>query len=74
MPICLLNVSHKIVRNILAVRMGLLIDGLKSQTTFIKDRYVMEGVVLLHETIHEFQSKKNHAVLLKIYFENTYDK
>ena len=34
----------------------------------------MEGVVILHETIHELHTKKLNGVVLKIDFEKTYDK
>lgn len=44
-PICLLNVSFKIITRVLMKRLskviGLLIE--KSQTAFIKGRYIMEG-------------------------------
>jgi hypothetical protein len=45
-----------------------------TQTAFIKDRYIMEGIVILHETIHEMHHKKLPGVLFKIYFEKAYDK
>ena len=34
----------------------------------------MEGVVVLHETIHELRRKKDCGVILKLDFEKTYDK
>jgi hypothetical protein len=34
----------------------------------------MEGVVTLHETIHELHRKKKDAIILKLDFEKTYDK
>lgn len=34
----------------------------------------MEGVVILHETIHELQRKKLDGIILKIDFEKAYDK
>ena len=34
----------------------------------------MEGVVVLHETIHELHRKKQNGVILKIDFEKAYDK
>jgi hypothetical protein len=34
----------------------------------------LEGVVILHETIHELHSKKLDGVLFKIDFEKAYDK
>lgn len=44
-----------------------------SQTAFMPDRNIMEGVVILHETIHELHSKKLDGVILKIDFEKAYD-
>jgi hypothetical protein len=32
-------------------------------------RHILEGVVILHETIHELHRKKLNGVLLKIDFE-----
>jgi hypothetical protein len=34
----------------------------------------MEGVVMLHKTIHELHRKKMNGVILKLDFENAYDK
>jgi hypothetical protein len=34
----------------------------------------MEGVVILHETIHELHRKKQSGVILKIDFDKAYDK
>jgi hypothetical protein len=44
-----------------------------SQSTFIPGRYIMEGVVILHEIIHELHRKKQDGVILKLDFEKTYD-
>ena len=38
------------------------------------DRYILEGVVVLHETIHELKRKKQNGILLKLDFEKAYDK
>jgi hypothetical protein len=40
-----------------------------SQTFFIPGTNIMEGVVVLHETIHEIHRKKMSGVVLKTYFE-----
>jgi hypothetical protein len=37
-------------------------------------RHILEGVVILHETIHELHRKKIDWVLLKLDFEKAYDK
>jgi hypothetical protein len=75
-PICLLNVSYKILTKFLAIRLGLIIHKViaDTQTAFIRDRFIMEGIVILHETIHEIQHKKMSGVLFKIDFKKAYDK
>ena len=45
-----------------------------TQTAFLPSRNIMEGVVVLHETIHELHRKKKSAVIFKIDFEKAYDK
>ena len=36
-------------------------------------RHILEGVVILHETLHEIHSKKLDGVLFKVDFEKAYD-
>jgi hypothetical protein len=45
-----------------------------SQTALLPGRYILEGVVTLHETIHELKRKKQKGVILKLDFEKAYDK
>jgi hypothetical protein len=75
-PICLLNVSFKIFTKVKVNRMNGIATKLvnPSQTAFIPGRIIMEGVVMLHETIHEIHRKKMSGVILKLDFEKTYDK
>jgi hypothetical protein len=56
-PICLLNVDFKIFPKLLIDRLTPMVEKLIStnQTTFIKGRNILEGVVILHEIIHEFR-------------------
>jgi hypothetical protein len=42
-----------------------------SQTTFIPGHYIMEGVVSLHETIHELHRKKQNVIVLKLDFKKS---
>ena len=59
-PICMLNVSFKIFTKVLANRLTVVADKVvrHSQTTFMPGRNILEGVVILHETIHELHTKK----------------
>jgi hypothetical protein len=72
MPICVLNVSFKIFTKVGTNRLNLVAKT--SQTTFMPGRNIMEGVVILHETIHELHTKKRDGVIFKIDFEKAYDK
>jgi hypothetical protein len=39
----------------------------------MQGRYILDGVVTLHETIHELHRKNLNGVILKIDFEKAYD-
>jgi hypothetical protein len=75
-PICLLNVDFKIFPKLMTDRITprvcKWID--ESQTAFIKGRNILEGVVILHEVIHEFKRSSSKGVLFKINFEKAYHK
>jgi hypothetical protein len=43
-----------------------------SQTAFLPERYILEGVVILHETIHELHRKKQKGLIIKLDFEKAY--
>jgi hypothetical protein len=75
-PICLLNVSFKIITKVLTNQIGLVADIIvrPSQTAFMPDRNILEGVIILHKSIHELQRKKLDGVILKLDFEKAYDK
>jgi hypothetical protein len=45
-----------------------------TQPTFLPGRNIMEGVIILHKTIHKLHRKKKSGVILKLDFEKTYDK
>jgi hypothetical protein len=75
-PICLLNVDFKIFPKLLMDRTTPVIDKVinDSQTGFIKGRNILEGVVILHEVLHELRRSGKRGVLFKIDFEKAYDK
>ena len=45
-----------------------------SQTAFLPGCNILEGVIVLHETIHELHRKKLDGIILKLDFEKAYDK
>jgi hypothetical protein len=46
----------------------------KNQTSFIKGRNILEGVVVLHEVLHELLRSKARSLVLKIDFKKAYDR
>jgi hypothetical protein len=75
-PISLLNVSFKIFTKVASNRITEITKRVISptQTVFLPGRNFMEGVIILHKMIHEIHRKKQSGVMLKLYFENAYDK
>jgi hypothetical protein len=74
--ICLLNISLKIFTKVLTNRLTSVAHRViqPTQTAFLLGRNIMEGVVILHETIHELHRKRLNGVIFKINFEKAYDK
>jgi hypothetical protein len=74
--ICLLNVSSKIFTKVLTNRCTSVAHRViqLTQTTFLPGRNIMEGVVILHETINELHRKRSNGVIFKIIFKKAYDK
>jgi hypothetical protein len=75
-PICLLNVSFKIFTKVDTIILNTVADHVvrPSHTSFMQGRNILDGVAILHETIHELHSKKLNGVILKIDFKKAYDK
>jgi hypothetical protein len=46
----------------------------KNQIGFIKGRNILEGVVVLHEVLHELHRSKARSLVLKIDFEKAYER
>jgi hypothetical protein len=72
---CVLQVLFEIITKALTIRDEPMINKLllTYQTIFIKGRYIIDGVMLLQEILRE-KKRKQQGVVLKIDFENAYDK
>jgi mannosylglycoprotein endo-beta-mannosidase len=66
-PICLLNVSFKVFTKVGTNRAMVVAHKVirPTQSAFIPGRNILEGVVVLHETIHEIHRKKWMELFLK---------
>ena len=67
-PICLLNVSFKIFTKVGTNRITEIAQKVirPTQSAFMLGRHILEGEVVLHETIHELHRKKMDMVFLKL--------
>lgn len=75
-PICVQNVIIKILTKTINERVARVADKIISwtQTAFIPGRNILEGCVILHETLHELKRKGEKGVIFKIDFEKAYDR
>ena len=74
-PICLLNVSFKIFTKVGTIRLTQITHAVvqPTQTTFMPDRNILEGVVVLHETLHKIHTKNLDGVVFKVDFKKAYN-
>jgi hypothetical protein len=75
-PICLLNCLYKLITKTLIIRMEGIAKKLihSNETTFMKGRNIVSGIMILHEVLHETKLRKNIGIVLKLGFEKAYDK
>lgn len=75
-PICLLNVSFKFSTKVGTNRLTKIAHSVVQpmQTAFMPGKHILEGVVVLHETLHEIHTKKLDGVIFKVDFKKAYDK
>jgi hypothetical protein len=75
-PIALINVIFKMVAKAYASRLSPVAHMIVSptQTTFIKGRFIHDGVLALHEILHELATKNLPTIILKLDFEKAYDR
>jgi hypothetical protein len=70
-PISLLGCVYKLVSKVLAARLAKVIDFLipKTQSAFIKGRYIVDGVVAVNEVIDYAKKSNRGCLILKVDFE-----
>jgi len=74
-PISLVGCLYKILSKVLANRLRLVIGGLISETqsAFVKDRQILDGVLIANEVVDEARKSKTELLLFKVDFEKVYD-
>lgn len=74
-PVSLIGFQYKIIVKILATCLAKIMSGLVSevQITFVKERQILEGPLMLNELIDWYKKKKLKLLIFKVDFEKTYD-
>ncbi|PNX59990.1 cysteine-rich receptor-like protein kinase, partial [Trifolium pratense] len=74
-PILLVGSLYKILAKVLANRLRLVIGSVisESQTTFVKDRQILDGILIANEVVDDARKAKKELMLFKVDFEKAYD-
>ncbi|PNX60639.1 cysteine-rich receptor-like protein kinase, partial [Trifolium pratense] len=74
-PISLVGSLYKILAKVLANRLRLVIGSVisESQSAFVKDRQILDGILIANEVVDEARKSKKELMLFKVDFEKAYD-
>jgi hypothetical protein len=74
-PISLVGSLYKILAKVLANRLRMVIGSVisESQTAFVKDRQILDGILIANEVVDEARKTKKELMLFKVDFEKVYD-
>ncbi|WJX63191.1 hypothetical protein P8452_48110 [Trifolium repens] len=74
-PISLVGSLYKILAKVLANRLRLVMGSVisESQTAFVKDKQILDGILIANEVVDEARKSKKDLLLFKVDFEKAYD-
>ena len=74
-PIALVGCLYKILSKVLANRLRLIIGRVVSvtQTAFVKDRQILDGILIANKVVDDAQKSNKELMLFKVDFEKAYD-
>ena len=74
-PISLIGCMYKVIAKLLANRLRHVIPVLidERQTAFIKDRHILNGILILNEVVEKACRRKKPVMIFKVDFEKAYD-
>lgn len=74
-PISMVGALYKIVSKLLSIRLKVVLAPLidESQSAFVRDRQILDGVLIANEAIGWLKRKKIPGALLKLDFQKAYD-
>ncbi|PNY01074.1 cysteine-rich receptor-like protein kinase, partial [Trifolium pratense] len=74
-PISLVGCLYKILAKVLANRLRLVIGSVisEAQSAFVKDRQILDGILVANEVVDEARRSKKELMMFKVDFEKAYD-
>jgi hypothetical protein len=74
-PISLVGSLYKILAKVLANRLRLVVGNVisETQTAFVKDRQILDGILIANEVVDEARKLNKELLLFKVDFEKAYD-
>lgn len=74
-PISLVECISKVLAKLLVERLSKVMSSIisKSQTTFLKGRNILDGVVVLNEVLDYARKRRKLCMIFKVDFEKAYD-
>jgi hypothetical protein len=74
-PISLVGSLYKILAKVLANRLKQVVGAVVSDTqiTFVKNRQILDGILIANEVVDEARKTKKELMLFKVDFEKAYD-
>jgi len=74
-PILLVGAIYKVISKVLAARLKKVLPSIidESQSAFIKDRGLVDSVLLANEVVEELRRKRKSGLCLKVDFKKAYD-
>ena len=74
-PISLVSSVYKILAKVLANRLTEVLSETisTSQCAFIKDRQILDVVLVANESVEEYRAKKKQGLIFRVDFEKAYD-
>ncbi|KAJ0599091.1 putative RNA-directed DNA polymerase [Helianthus annuus] len=73
--ISLVGVINKVISKVLANRLKKVLPSIisENQSAFVKGKFILDGPLIINETINWIRKSKKKAFLLKVDFEKAYD-
>jgi len=74
-PISLVGCLYKILSKVLASRLRMVMSSVisETQTAFVKDRQILDGILIANEMVDEARKSKKELMMLKVDFEKAFD-